>query len=128
VDGITCILYEWHSGELINPITGGEYIVKSVVHIDEEKEFIYFLAGGKKPDRNPYYDHLYKVDFEGNAIVLLTPEDAHHQVSISPCRKYFANNYSRVDLPTVSVLRELESGKTVFEISRADADDLRASG
>jgi dipeptidyl-peptidase 4 len=121
-------LHDWHSGELINSLTGGEYVVKSVVHIDEEKELIYFLAGGKEPGRNLYYDHLYRVDFEGKTIVLLTPEDAHHQVSISPCRKYFVNNYSRVDLPTVSVLRELESGNTVFEISRADADDLLASG
>jgi dipeptidyl-peptidase 4 len=121
-------LYDWNSGELVNTITGGEYIVKRLVHIDEEKEIIYFLAGGRESGRNPYFDHLYKVGFDGETITLLTPENAHHQVSLSPCKKYFVNNYSRVDLPTVSLLRELESGDTVFEISRADVADLFASG
>jgi dipeptidyl-peptidase 4 len=121
-------LYDWQSGELVNAITGGEYVVKRLVHIDEGKEMIYFLAGGRELGRNPYFDHLYKVGFDGGNITLLTPENAHHQVSLSPCKKYFVNNYSRVDLPTVSLLRELESGDTVFEISRADVADLFASG
>ncbi len=121
-------IYDWKSGDLINPVTSGDFVVKSVLHIDEEKGIIYFLAGGREPGRNPYYDHLYRVDLDGNNLSLLTPEDAHHQVSLSPCRRYFTNNYSRVDLPTVSLLRELESGETLFEISRADAGELLASG
>ena len=121
-------LYDWQSGELINPITKGEYVVKSLFHIDEENELIYFIAAGREPDRSPYYNHLYRVGFDGKDVTLLTPENAHHQVSMSPCKKYFVNNYSRVDLPTVSLLRKLESGHKVFEISRADANDLLASG
>ncbi len=121
-------LYDWNSGELINPVTSGEFVVKSVPHIDEENGIIYFLAGGREPGRNPYYDHLYRVDLDGNNLTLLTPEDAHHQVSLSPCKSYFTNNYSRVDLPTISLFRELETGRTIFEISRADDSDLLASG
>jgi dipeptidyl-peptidase 4 len=121
-------LHDWYSGELMNAVTSGEFVVKRLVHIDEEKELIYFLAGGRETGRNPYYDHLYRVGFNGKDITLLTPENAHHQVSLSPCKKYFVNNYSRVDLPTVSLLRELETGRIVHEISRADVDDLFASG
>ncbi len=121
-------LYNRNTGELINPVTSGDYVVKSVFHIDEENEFIYFMAGGKEPGRNPYYDHLYRVGFDGSDVTLLTPENAHHQVSLSHCKQYFVNNYSRVDLPTVSVLREMEIGRILFEISRADADDLMATG
>ena len=121
-------LHDWHTGEQLNAVTVGEFVVKRLIHIDEENELIYFLAAGKEPGRNPYYNHLYRVGFDGENITLLTPENAHHQVSLMPCKKYFVNNYSRVDLPTVSLLRELESGRIVHEISRADADDLFASG
>jgi dipeptidyl-peptidase 4 len=121
-------LYDWESGNLINAVTSGEYTVRSVLHVDEELERIYFMAGGREPGRNPYYTHLYSIGFDGGDIRLLTPEDAHHQVSLSPCRKYFLQNYSRVDLPTRSLVRWLESGEEAFRVSEADADDLLAFG
>ena len=121
-------LYDWQSGRLINPVTSGEFVVRSVLHVDEADERIYFLAGGREPGRNPYYTHLYSVRFDGSDIRLLTPEDAHHQVSLSPCRKFFVHNYSRVDLPTRSVVSMLETGEEAFRISQADINDLLASG
>lgn len=121
-------LHDWHSGAFLNPVTQGEFIVKNVVHVDEGRELIYFLAGGREPGRNPYYDHLYRENWDGSELVLLTPEDAHHQVSVSPCKQYFVDNYSRVDLPTTSVVRELYSGEKIFTISKANIDDLLATG
>lgn len=121
-------LYDWNTGELISQVTDGEYVVKSVLHIDEENEIIWFVAGGREPGRNPYYNHLYRVNFDGSDLKLLTPEDAHHQVSLSPCKEFVIDNYSRVDLPTVSVVRRLSDGEVVFKISEADASDLLAAG
>jgi dipeptidyl-peptidase 4 len=121
-------LYDWNTGHLINQVTDGTFVVKSIVHIDEEQGVIYFMAGGREEGRNPYYNHLYKVNLDGSNLKLLTAENAHHQVSVSPCRSYVVDNYSRVDLPTVSVLRELKSGDIVYQISNADADDLFEGG
>ena len=121
-------LYDWHSGEKIYHVTEGEFVVRRVVHVDEESEQIYFIANGRESGRNPYYTHLYRVNFDGSDLRLLTPEDAHHEVSISPCKTYFLNNYSRVDLPTVSVVRKLETGEIAFTVSEAEIDDLLATG
>ncbi|MBW6498086.1 MAG: S9 family peptidase [Bacteroidales bacterium] len=121
-------LHDWNTGNLIKQVTNGEYVVKSVLHVDEEKEIIWFVAGGREPGRNPYYNHLYRVNFDGSGMKLLTPENAHHQVSLSPCKEFIVDNYSRVDLPTISVVRKMTGGEVVFKVSEADASDLFVTG
>ncbi len=37
---------------------------------------LYFLGVGREKDRDPYFVHLYRVDFDGKNLKLLTPEDA----------------------------------------------------
>lgn len=121
-------LYDWNTGALISTVTAGEYVVKDVIHIDEDQQLIYFMAGGREPGRNPYFDHLYRVRYDGSELRLLTPENAHHQVSLSPCRQHFVHNYSRVDMPTTSLVRELETGQITFKVSEAAIHDLLATG
>ncbi|MEE4176994.1 MAG: DPP IV N-terminal domain-containing protein [Bacteroides sp.] len=121
-------LHEWNTGKLINPVTSGEYVVKRVLHVDEDHKVIYFVAAGREPGRDPYYNHLYRVNFDGKGLSLLTPEDAHHEFSLSPGGQFVVDNYSRVDLPTVSVLRKLSDGREVYRISEADASDLLSDG
>lgn len=121
-------LHDWETGALINPVTSGEYVVKSVLRVDEAKGSIYFVASGREPGRDPYYNHLYRVNLDGGGLSLLTPEDAHHEFSFSPCGLYVVDNYSRVDLPTVSVLRQLSDGSELYRISEADASDLLSDG
>ncbi|PKP32192.1 MAG: hypothetical protein CVU00_11955, partial [Bacteroidetes bacterium HGW-Bacteroidetes-17] len=98
-------LYDWESGELKNQITKGEFVFKNAEFIDEDNRLIYFTAGGKEEGRNPYLNHLYVVKFDGTDMKLLTPEDAHHEIQFNKKGELFVDNYSRVDLPTVSVLR-----------------------
>lgn len=121
-------LYDWENGELKNQVTKGEFVFKRVQFIDEENRQIYFTAGGKEKGRNPYLNHLYKVNFDGTDLELLTPEDAHHEISFSKTGKVFVDNYSRVDLPTFSVLRSAKDGKILIELETADVKDLLATG
>ena len=46
-------LHDWHTGELINQVTSGEYVVRRLFHVDEDNERIYFTAGGKEEGRDP---------------------------------------------------------------------------
>lgn len=109
------------------PLTQGNYYINSVVHTNEDKEEIFFLASGKDPKMNPYHQLLYKVDFKGNT-TLLTPENAHHIVSFSEDGNYFVDNYSTVNHPTKTVLRLAKSGKIVVELTSADASEALAKG
>ncbi len=121
-------MYNRNTGELVNQVTDGDFVFKRLVNIDEDSRTIYFLAGGREEGRNPYYDHLYAVNFDGSGLRLLSPEDAHHQVSVSPCGNYLLDNYSTPEMPTVSVVRELPSGDDILRVSEADIGDLLEMG
>ena len=56
----------------------------------------------------PYFRHFYRVGMDGKTAQLLTPEDADHDVSLSPSGKYFVDNYSKPDVPPTSVLRDAD--------------------
>ncbi|WP_057938148.1 S9 family peptidase [Algoriphagus resistens] len=121
-------LMDWKTGKLVNRITSGEYVVKNLLSVDEKNSIIYFEASGKEENTNPYYPFVYKVNFDGTGLELLTPENAFHSISYSSGSDYFVDNYSTVNQPTVSVVRELKTGKIVHEISKADISNLLKKG
>ena len=108
-------------------ITKGNYYINSVVHTNEDKEEIYFLASGREPNSNPYHQKLYKVTFEGD-VTLLTPENTHHIISFSEDGKYFVDNYSTIAIPTRTVLRNSKSGKIIADLTIADVSQVKENG
>lgn len=121
-------LYDGKTGNLINQITKGEFVVRDIIYTDDKNEVVYFIASGKEEGRDPYYQHLYKINFDGSNLTLLTSEDAEHEIQFSPDYKYFVDNYSRVDLKPKSVLRRLSDGKLIHELQEANIDKLLATG
>lgn len=118
-------LYELNkTKKTLKPLTKGKYVIKDLVHVDERQELIYFIAAGKEAGRNPYFNHLYRIRFDGSDLQLLTPEDAHHDLELSPGARFFIDNFSTAGRPAASVLRNISDGKIVLEISRADDKDL----
>ena len=106
-------------------ITKSDYYVHRIVRIDNVNRTIYFTASGKEEDRNPYYQLLYKVSFSGENLKLLTPEDGHHDINISPDGTYFIDNCSTVNMPTRTVLRNSTNGQILMELSQADVSLLK---
>ena len=88
---------------------------------------LFFEANGKEKDRDPYFSHFYRVDFDGRNLQLLTSEDGNHDVSLSPDGKYFTDNYSTPDVPAISVLRDMH-GKLILTLEKADISRLIATG
>lgn len=120
--------YDLITGNLKNRITTGKFVVFSVVHVDEEKRRVYFVAGGREKGRDPYLRHLYRVDLDGTNLRLLTPEHADHDTRMSPGKDYFVDNYSRIDTPPVSVLRRTRDGKVLRTLEKGDIEKLLAAG
>ncbi len=120
-------LYDGTTGQLKHRVTDGEWVVREIVHIDEADRTIFFTGGGRERGRNPYYRHLYRGSLDGSEPVLLTPEDADHDVSVSPDGRRFADVHSRVDMPPRGVLRDANGG-LVAEIERADVSVLAGAG
>ena len=120
-------LYDLTTGRLKNRITTGEGNVEDIVRVDEQARTIYFMGTGKEPGRDPYFQHLYRIGFDGRGQTLLTPENANHVVSVSPDGNYFVDTYSTPDTPPVTVLRDV-SGRVVQTLERADISRLAATG
>jgi dipeptidyl aminopeptidase/acylaminoacyl peptidase len=120
-------LYDMATGKLKNQITHGEGNVTEVLHVDEPARTLYYLAVGKEAGRDPYYQHLYRIGFDGSGLKLLTPEDADHVVTLSDDGKYFVDVASTPVQPQTTVVRD-DSGKLVMEVAKQDITKLVAMG
>ena len=120
-------LHDLETGELINRITEGNWNVVDILHVDEEDRTILFTAVAVDEDRDPYHQHLYRVNFDGSDLELLTPENFHHTVHLSPTQDWIVNTYSDFETPSVSVLRD-SGGEVIMTLEEADASELFETG
>ncbi|HEX7119012.1 MAG TPA: DPP IV N-terminal domain-containing protein [Longimicrobiales bacterium] len=121
-------LIDGETGRVKNQITKGEWVVRGVDKVDEEKRQIWFHASGRNEGEDPYFVHYYRIDFDGSDLVELTEARANHQVSFSPDMEYYVDTWSRVDLPPISELRRASDGELVLALEKADASALYATG
>jgi len=119
-------LYDLSTGKLRRKITSGTGNVTEVRRVDEKSRTIWFEGVGKTAG-DPYFRHLYRIGMDGKKLTLLTPEDADHDITMSPSGRYFVDSYSRPDVPQVTVVRDL-NGKLVSTVERADISALVATG
>ena len=128
-DGWTHLwLIDRRTGGVKNQITRGNWVVREVLHVDEARRELWFLAGGVRPGEDPYHRHLCRVAFDGTGFQVLTDGDGDHRVEFSPDRRWFVDTWSRVDHPPVSELRRASDGQRVVELERANADALLKAG
>ena len=130
-------LYD-REGKLKNPITSGAFRASADVAIDQKNRTLYFHGNNREEGENAYYEHLYSVRFDGTGLTLLDPGNGTHSSSLSPSRQFVVDNCSRVDMPTVAVLRDhrgakimdLETRRRVEPPGRGleDAGDLHGQG
>lgn len=120
-------LYDLATGKLKHQITTGEGNVTQLLRVDEKNHALYFHGVGKEAGRDPYFRHFYRIGMDGKGLTLLTPEDADHDVSLSPSGRFFVDSYSRPDVPSTAVLRDA-NGKMVMALEKADVSRLLATG
>ncbi|MBR2429116.1 MAG: S9 family peptidase [Alistipes sp.] len=114
-------------GELLNPITKGEWHVSEVLGADDSKRVIYFTATGYNKGENPYFLHLFRVNYDGTGLKQLDPKEFNGTFSLSDDRRYFVANYSRVDAAPKADLYTTD-GRKVMELESVNLDPLFAIG
>ena len=112
--------YSADDGELINQVTQGSWVVRSIDRIDQEKQQLWFYAGGIASHQDPYHRHYCRVDLDGQNLTQLTQGDGDHSVERSPDGQWLIDTYSRVDMPPVHELRSARTGELIFELERSD--------
>ncbi len=85
-------LHDLKTGREKNPITSGNGNVTQLLRVDEKNRQLYFVAVGREQGRDPYFRHLYRVGMDGRNLQLLTPEDADHDVTLSPSGRFFVDS------------------------------------
>ncbi len=65
-------LYDGATGAVKNQITQGDWVVRGVDKVDEEKRQICFRASGMVPGEDPYFVHPYRINFDGTGLTPLT--------------------------------------------------------
>ncbi|HKG05512.1 MAG TPA: DPP IV N-terminal domain-containing protein [Pedobacter sp.] len=115
------------NGKLKNQITKGAFHCESIVNIDEKNRVLYFTANGREGKENPYYMHLYRINFNGTGLQLLNPGDYDHAVNMNDENRFFINNFSRVNTVPKSVLID-NRGKKVMDLETTDLSLLMATG
>ena len=121
-------LVNTHEGKIKNQITKGQWVVRGIDLIDEDKRQVWFRASGMNPDEDPYFIHFYRINFDGTGLVALTPGNGHHTVQYSPNRKYLIDTFSRIDSPPVHVLRRVADCEQVCQFEQADISELLGGG
>ena len=120
-------LYDSETGQVKNQITRGEWVIRGVIGVDEEKRQIIFQASGKEPG-DPYFIHVYRINLDGTGLKRLTDGYGNHEVSFSPDKRFFVDTWSTVDTPPVAVLRNGEDGSLIMELEKADITKLLETG
>ena len=121
-------LYDGTTGKLKNQITSGNWIVRAVDKVDEEKRQIWFEASGMYPGKDPYFSHYYRVNFDGSGLTALTEADGTHSAVYSSHMKFYIDLWSRVDLAPIAELRRVEDRKLLLELERGDISELTKAG
>ena len=121
-------LYDGITGKVKNQITRGDWLVRNVDYVDEDKRQIWFEAGGMIPGQDPYFTQYCRINFDGTGLTKLTDADGTHTVTFSPDRKYYTDTWQRVDLPPQMQLRRADDQKVVMDLDKGDASALLAAG
>lgn len=115
------------SGKLKNQITKGAFHCESIVNIDEKKRTLYFTANGREGKEDPYYLHLYSINFDGSNMKLLNAGDFDHLANMNDNNTFFVDNYSRVNTAPKATLYD-GTGKKVMDLETTDLSLLMAAG
>ena len=116
-------LYDF-DGTYKRPLTAGSWRAEQIAELDSIGGVLWISGVGREEGENPYYRHTYRVNADGSGFTLVDPGNFNHQTTVSPTKKFIVDNYSRVDAPTKTVVRDALSGRVAMELEEADVSRL----
>jgi pimeloyl-ACP methyl ester carboxylesterase len=136
--------YDVASGRLLNSITHGDWLVRDILAVDENHRQVWFSASGREPG-DPYARYLYRVNFDGTGLVLMSPEPGDHLLTspyndvlkidpaagfgpLSPSGRYVVYTSSPLQGPVVTLARSTSDPGKSAVVERADAEAVAADG
>jgi len=118
-----CHLYRYaQDGEGCRALTAGDWVLTSLVRVDEKAGLAYFLA----TKDSPLERHLYSVPLSGGPVTRLTLEPGYHGVVVAKEGGRFIDSWSTTTRGPRVALRNADGSLAtmLFENEAAVADDL----
>lgn len=134
-------LYDGRTGELLNAITQGEWLVRDLIDVHPQTGRVLFTAQGREGG-NPYLRSLYSINLDGSELRRLTPAGLDADINpglsaiskstefisqLSPDRQYLFYTRSTVSQPPQTCVLNIENGSE-HVIEEADVSALLAAG
>tara|TARA_R110002051_G_scaffold185927_1_gene255300 strand:+ start:2257 stop:4491 length:2235 start_codon:yes stop_codon:yes gene_type:complete len=114
-------------GTLKKQLTKGEWVVRKIIDVDEKNKEIYFTASGLDKNQDPYFIHYCKIGFDGKNFKRFTSENGNHKVTFSKDYSYYIDQFSRVDMPAITLLKTTDDTKNL-ELQKGDNSALLKEG
>ena len=116
--GYAHVYHYERGGRLRGAITQGEWQVRALERIDEQRGLLWFE--GTKDGATGR--HLYRVGFDGEGLVCLTPGVGTHQFELSADGAFVLDRWSSFDHPMIVRVLD-DAGEVVREIGQATKGD-----
>ena len=119
-DGWERIYHYGADGKLIKQVTNGDWDVRTVEDVDEEKGIIYFNAS----EHSFIANHEYSIKLDGNGLNRLTMTEGNHRTAFNSKTSHFIDFGNDVNTPTQVRLYDA-AGKLVRVIDENKVDALK---
>jgi dipeptidyl-peptidase 4 len=95
-------------GNLLNPVTKGEWDVDSYLGVDHKNRVLYYSSS----EASPLQRNVYSIGLNGRNKMRLTPRDGTNRAVFSTGFRYYINYYSSASVPPVVTLHD-SKGKQI---------------
>ncbi|WP_345498787.1 S9 family peptidase [Nocardia callitridis] len=113
-------------GQEVSNITSGQWLVRKVLWVDQERRQVWLLATGLDHD-DPYVRQICRVGLDGSEFTRVTRDDLDHD-AVSPLEGgYVIDRASTVRTPPHSVVLDAD-GEVAVELEQPDASALETLG
>jgi dipeptidyl aminopeptidase/acylaminoacyl peptidase len=119
-------LYDAHSGEPRGQVTSGQWAVQEILHVDEARRVVYFVASGLVAS-DPYRRSVCRAGLDGSGFARITDDDLDHVAVVPENGEYFIDSASTTDSPPSATVRGWD-GRVIVELERADITRLTETG
>jgi dipeptidyl-peptidase 4 len=138
-------LYSLATGKLIRPLTSGNWLVRNILGVDENRREVYVSVAGRTPRKNLYYREIAKVNLDTGVMKVLSASEEDHEVleqggisneeadleviagadpkslvGVAPSGNYFVETVTTASMPAKTVLRDRE-GRLIAAVEAGDA-------
>ena len=106
-------------------VTSGQWLVRSVLWVDQDRREVWFTAGG--PCEDPYVRQICRIGLDGTGFTRLTDDDLDHDAVAPPGGGYIVDRASSSAVPPRTRVLD-EDGRVLVELEAPGTEALRAAG